>query len=78
MCNYCDCENADKCSIVGNIPIGFCCPQCMYYEGETTCRRLREQTEARIQSKQKDIKALQSILGKSEKKITKKQLENFP
>ena len=31
MCNSCKCENSDKCSIKGNAPVGWCCPQCISY-----------------------------------------------
>lgn len=78
MCNYCECDNADKCSIVGNIPIGFCCPNCVYYEGEKACKRSKEMTQARIGSKEKELETLRKILGVSSNKIKNKDLENFP
>ena len=28
MCNFCECDNIEQCSIVGKIPIGFCCENC--------------------------------------------------
>lgn len=31
MCNSCECENIEKCSVRGNAPIGWCCPQCINY-----------------------------------------------
>ena len=38
MCNNCECENSDKCSIVGyiNSP-GFCCSMCVGYDEQFTC-----------------------------------------
>lgn len=36
MCN-CDCENYDRCSIVGYFPLGFCCPKCVYHEAREVC-----------------------------------------
>jgi len=77
MCNNCDCENYEKCSIVGNIPLGFCCPQCVYYNEEHTCLNSKMRTESSIQSKIKSIEALKEVLGKSSK-VTEKELENFP
>ncbi len=41
MCNNCDCENYDLCSIVGSIPVGFCCPKCNFYNEDKTCKRLK-------------------------------------
>jgi hypothetical protein len=38
MCNSCDCENSDKCSIVGsNNSPGFCCVMCVGYNEQLTC-----------------------------------------
>lgn len=50
MCNYCDCENYHLCSIVGNIPLGFCCPKCKYYNEEHTCLRSKKVVESKIPS----------------------------
>ncbi|NHJ25383.1 MAG: hypothetical protein EAX89_12450 [Candidatus Lokiarchaeota archaeon] len=39
MCNHCDCmhEMHHCCSILGNMPIGFCCEKCVGYENRLTC-----------------------------------------
>jgi hypothetical protein len=37
MCNSCNCENYEKCSIVGYMPIGFCCSKCYLYDEKHTC-----------------------------------------
>ncbi|MEJ2250549.1 MAG: hypothetical protein P8Y70_01380 [Candidatus Lokiarchaeota archaeon] len=37
MCNNCNCENYDRCSIVGYMPIGFCCSKCDLYDESHTC-----------------------------------------
>ncbi len=39
MCNHCDCGQGvqDHCSILGSMPIGFCCENCMGYENRLTC-----------------------------------------
>ncbi len=39
MCNHCDCGQSmqDHCSILGNMPIGFCCENCIGYENRLTC-----------------------------------------
>jgi hypothetical protein len=37
MCNNCDCENYEKCSIVGHLPYGTCCPECRYYDEKHSC-----------------------------------------
>jgi hypothetical protein len=40
MCNHCDCSQGmqDHCSILGNMPIGFCCENCIGYENRLTCK----------------------------------------
>ena len=39
MCNHCDCGQgmAEQCSILGSMPIGFCCENCIGYENRHTC-----------------------------------------
>jgi len=37
MCNNCDCENFDRCSIVGYLPHGFCCNSCDNYNEVHSC-----------------------------------------
>ncbi|TFG16812.1 MAG: hypothetical protein EU531_05235 [Promethearchaeota archaeon] len=38
MCNNCDCENYERCSIVGYLPYGVCCPNCVKYDEVHTCK----------------------------------------
>ncbi|MBD3254850.1 MAG: hypothetical protein GF383_07140 [Candidatus Lokiarchaeota archaeon] len=37
MCNKCECENFELCSIVGYQPYGFCCEKCVRYDSDHTC-----------------------------------------
>jgi len=37
MCNNCNCDGYDKCSIVGYLPFGFCCSHCFLYNEAHTC-----------------------------------------
>ena len=37
MCNKCDCENYDRCSIMGTLPIDFCCSMCFHYSTTEKC-----------------------------------------
>ena len=37
MCNNCNCDAFDQCSIVGHMPIGFCCSKCVLYDEAHTC-----------------------------------------
>ena len=38
VCNNCDCENYERCSIVGHLPYGVCCPQCNNYDKKHSCQ----------------------------------------
>jgi hypothetical protein len=37
MCNKCDCDHSDQCSIVGYQPYGACCSLCASWDEEHTC-----------------------------------------
>ena len=39
MCNHCDCGQGmqDHCSILGSMPVGFCCENCIGYVNRLTC-----------------------------------------
>jgi hypothetical protein len=77
MCNECDCDNYEMCSIVGNIPIGFCCPNCRYYSGESACER----SKIKIEWRKKEIAAKTELLREvlsGKKQLSKKELEKFP
>ncbi|MFW9827915.1 MAG: hypothetical protein ACFFEY_10000 [Candidatus Thorarchaeota archaeon] len=46
MCNNCNCEAYDKCSIVGYMPVGFCCTKCYLYNEQHTC--LESRTKGKV------------------------------
>lgn len=72
MCNNCNCEAYDQCSIVGYMPVGFCCTKCILYDEEHTC--LKSQMKGRI-SKIEPISTsiedgvLKVVVKKDEKEI---------
>jgi hypothetical protein len=37
MCNNCECDGIDRCSIVGYQSFGACCTLCAHYDEEHTC-----------------------------------------
>ena len=41
MCNNCNCDNFDQCSIVGYLPVGFCCSNCYLYDEAHTCLKTK-------------------------------------
>jgi hypothetical protein len=48
VCNNCNCENYEQCSIVGYMPIGFCCSKCVLYNEEHTCLNTKTKKKATI------------------------------
>jgi len=46
MCNNCNCDNYEKCSIVGYMPVGFCCSKCDLYDEAHTCLKTKTKREA--------------------------------
>ncbi|TXT59418.1 MAG: hypothetical protein BAJALOKI2v1_210019 [Promethearchaeota archaeon] len=65
MCNYCSCENYLKCSIVGNIPLGFCCDKCDYYNGDQACLRSKMNVIKKIPPKLRGESPQKGILPKA-------------
>ncbi|TFF90977.1 MAG: hypothetical protein EU548_00305 [Promethearchaeota archaeon] len=76
MCNYCECDNEELCSIKGQIPIGFCCPKCDFYLDGSTCERLKEKVQQRYKNHEKEMREAQEILEKI--KISDEKLGKYP
>jgi len=76
MCNFCDCENYDKCSIIGNIPMGFCCPKCVNFNEERSCKRSVSKVEERQLEQAKSLQVLHETFAKSS--FILKKLKNYP
>lgn len=72
MCNNCNCEAYDQCSIVGYMPVGFCCTKCYLYNEEHTC--LNSRTKGKV-SKIEPVSAtivdgvLKVVVMKDEKEV---------
>jgi hypothetical protein len=45
MCQNCNCDFFDRCSIVGYMPIGFCCENCYLYDKNRTCLHSKSKTK---------------------------------
>ncbi|MFX1377415.1 MAG: hypothetical protein ACFFA0_16575 [Promethearchaeota archaeon] len=45
MCQNCNCDFFDRCSIVGYMPIGFCCENCYLYDKNATCLKSQSKIE---------------------------------
>ena len=80
MCNKCECDNIDKCSIVGNIPLGFCCPKCNFYNEDHTCLNFKVKTQEKIKAMTQKIDMLRNAFEKkdSDEKIKEEELQKYP
>ncbi len=51
MCQNCNCDFFDRCSIVGYMPIGFCCENCYLYDELVTCLKSKSDTTKETEHK---------------------------
>jgi len=81
MCNNCNCENYDKCSIIGFMPIGFCCSKCYLYDVSHTCLNTKTKRKAPLsggdEERREELRPISTsiengilkvVIGKKEKK----------
>jgi hypothetical protein len=71
MCNHCDCmyEMHHSCSILGHMPKGFCCENCIGYENRFTCENYVIHTARYVNNNVDHLK----IISEEKAKITTKQ-----
>lgn len=69
MCNNCNCENYDKCSIVGYMPAGFCCSNCYLYDENHTC--LKTKTRRLTDAQKEEIEQIRPLSTSIENGILK-------
>ena len=60
MCQNCNCDFFDRCSIVGYMPIGFCCENCFLYDKSTTCLKSKSKSKEEIEVG--DIKLISALI----------------
>ncbi len=81
MCNNCNCVNYNQCSIVGFMPIGFCCSICQLYNKNHTCLKTKTNRKSAIgkddKEKLEEIRPISTsiedgilkvVIGKKDKK----------
>lgn len=72
MCNNCNCDNYEQCSIVGYMPVGFCCSKCDLYDEAHTC--LKTKTKREIPTTDEKIEDLKPISTSIEDGILKVEI----
>lgn len=59
MCNNCNCNNYEQCSIVGYMPVGFCCSKCQLYDEAHTC--LKTKTKREVLNTEEAVERLEEL-----------------
>ena len=65
MCQNCNCDFFDRCSIVGYMPIGFCCENCNLYDKNAICLKSKsksEQDEKSVTQRIEEIKLINASI----------------
>ena len=91
MCNNCNCDMYDRCSIVGFMPYGFCCERCVLYDKNLTCLRMQTKRDKKLEiNMDEEIRPIKTsieggllkvVIGQKDKEIPiiidlQKQLES--
>ena len=71
MCKECSCDNLEKCSIIGFMPIGFCCENCNLFIDECLCENIKEITQLEIT--EKEIKLIHALIEGENLKVVIEQ-----
>ena len=72
MCNQCQCKNDkyDVCSIVGYMPINFCCEQCIGYENRHSCEHYQLNPSKVDPKKQIHVATNENTVEKKNEEVT--------
>lgn len=54
MCNNCNCDFYQNCSIVGYMPVGFCCERCFIHDPSLACLNAMTTHKKTVNSFEKD------------------------
>ncbi|MFX1276772.1 MAG: hypothetical protein ACFFBP_14450 [Promethearchaeota archaeon] len=73
MCNNCNCDNYELCSIVGNMPIGFCCSKCILYDENRTCLKMKTKRDEKIKDEKTDIHPISTAIENGMLKVVVEQ-----
>ena len=74
MCNNCDCDHSDQCSIVGHQPYGACCSMCDSWDEAHTCPNYETVAKKLTISKSEIFK----VASKEKGRKIEVSIEQFP
>jgi len=78
MCNNCNCENYEKCSIVGYMNFGSCCNDCFYCDEMRSCEYYIFASTENLISEKVEFEILPSAFCMNTNKTSQKIIELFP
>ncbi len=78
MCNNCNCDAFDQCSIVGYMPVGFCCSKCVLYDQVHTCLSFKSKPKMGVGESERIEPVSITIEDGLLKVVLKKEKKEFP
>ncbi len=78
MCNNCNCDAFDQCSIVGYMPVGFCCSKCVLYDQVHTCLSSKSKPKMGVGESERIEPVSITIEDGLLKVVLKKEKKEFP
>jgi len=77
MCQNCNCDFFDRCSIVGYMPVGFCCENCYLYDEYNTCLKSKTHSKAEVEEKADLLGEIKLISASIEGELLKVKIEHM-
>ena len=77
MCKNCNCDHFDRCSIVGYMPVGFCCEGCILYDEYTTCLKSKTSGKVEVKEKADNLEEIKLISASIEGELLKVVIEHI-
>ena len=76
MCHNCNCDFFEKCSIVGYMPVGFCCENCYLYDEYTTCLKSKSREGKEREEDSKKVSEIKLVKASIEGGLLKVVIEH--
>ncbi|MHA2197091.1 MAG: hypothetical protein ACXABO_16010 [Promethearchaeota archaeon] len=75
MCQNCNCDFFTNCSIVGYMPIGFCCENCNLYDEYVTCLKSKNNLSGEVEQESESLGKIKLISASIEEELLKVVIE---
>jgi len=77
MCKNCNCDFFDRCSIVGYMPVGFCCENCYLYDEYKTCLKSKTNGQVEVEEKAGTLEEMKLVSASIEGELLKVIIEHM-